>query len=299
MKIGLQIPVFEDDGAGVRRFIVGAEEMGFDSLWTGDHFVLPGRTRSSYPYSWRFDPDLPELFPNKRFLEAVVTCGFIGGATKRIEIGVGIFVLPMRNPVQFAKELVTLDVLTQGRLIAGMGAGWLREEFDAMGIPFEERGPRTDEYLAVLRALWSAEQPVSFHGRFFNFADVHCEPLPYTRGGPLIWMGGQTTIALKRCAKWASGWHAIELTPQEFAEHNQRLNEHLAAEGRAPGDVQRSIARRLKLSGDSLSETADLLAQYREAGCDHMIVYATPGRSADENMERARRLREEVMPLVS
>lgn len=294
MKVGLQIPAFTDDGAGVREFIVAAEELGYDSVWTGDHFVLPAKTRSEYPYAWRFSDDLPELFPDKRFLEAVSLCAFAGGVTKRVEIGVGVFVLPMRNPVAFAKELSTIDVLTGGRMIAGIGAGWLKEEFDALGMPFEERGARTDESIRLLRALWSPDQPVDFEGRFFSFKDVHCEPVPVRPGGPPIWVGGHTKPALKRCARLGVGWHAIETTPEEFVEHNKRLDDLLREEGRDPNEVERTVSTRLRLSG-RLEEAAALIAAYRDGGCSHLIVNATAGRTVSENMERGRRLQEEVL----
>ena len=292
MKIGLQLPVFASDGAAIREFAVAAEVNGFDSVWTGDHFVIPAVVNAPYPYAWRFSSDIDDLFPIRNFLEAVSLCGFVTGATSTLKMGVGIFVLPMRNPVAFAKELATLDLLSSGRILVGIGAGWLAEEFEALGLPFAERGERTDEYIAIMRALWGADQPVGFKGKYHSFKEVYCEPLPFTPGGPPIWVGGHTPAALRRCARLSDGWHAIELSPDEFSSHNARLDELLRSEERAPEEVARTVALRLRLSGDSIDEAVDLVDAYAERGCDLLVVLATASRSVEENVIRAKRLRD-------
>lgn len=291
MKIGLQLPVFSTDGAAIREFAVAAESLGYDSVWTGDHYVIPALIEAPYPYAWRFADDIRDLFPVKSFLEAVALCGYVAGATDRLEIGVGVFVVPMRNPVALAKELATLDVLSGGRVIAGVGAGWLAEEFAALQVPYDERGARTDEWIEILRALWAPEQPVGFDGRFHSFDPVHCEPVPVTPGGPPIWIGGHTPAALRRCARHGDGWHAIELTPDDFAAATAQLDELLAAAGRAPADVARSVATRLRLGVDDLGSAVETVAAYEAAGCDHLVVVSTASRSVAENVARAERLR--------
>jgi probable F420-dependent oxidoreductase len=291
MKIGLQLPVFAAEGSAIRDFAMAAEDLGYDSVWTGDHFVIPADIASGYPYAWRFSPTVPRLFPIPDFLEAIALSSFAAGATTRVEIGIGILVLPLRNPVALAKELATLDLLSGGRVIAGIGAGWLLEEFDALGVPHDHRGARTDEAIDILQALWCAEQPVSFSGLFHSFAPVYCTPLPPRPGGVPIWVGGHTEAALRRCARAGSGWHAIELPPQEFAARSARLDEYLVAAGRSPTEVERSVATRLRLSGDSLAESLTLIDAYEAAGCQHLIVNSTPSRSVAENIGRAARLR--------
>src|SRR5690606_8854309 len=119
------LPVFSAEGPAIRDFAVAAEELGFASVWTRDHFVIPARIESAYPYAWRFSSDLDDLFPVRAFLEAISLCCFVAGATRQLEIGVGVFVLSMRNPVALAKELASRDVLSGGRVIAGIGTGWL------------------------------------------------------------------------------------------------------------------------------------------------------------------------------
>jgi probable F420-dependent oxidoreductase len=296
MKVGVQLPLHVEtsDGPAIRHFVAEVERLGYDSVWLGDHIVLPETIKdvSSYPYLWRFDPTISDLFPRKSFIEAATTAAYIAGASERLEIGVGVFVVPMREPVLLAKQLATIDVLSQGRLIAGLGAGWLREEFDSLGANYAERGARLDEYVEIMRTLWRGDQPVSFDGKFRSFEPLYCEPTPVRTGGIPLWVGGHTPAALKRCARFADGWHAIELSPAEFGQHAAALDGHIAARGRQSGDVVKSVATRLSLSPDAdLGAAARTVADYAANGCDHLVVYATPSRSIDENLERFARLR--------
>jgi probable F420-dependent oxidoreductase len=288
----MQFPIWEPRGDDLREFVVQIDSLGFDSVWLGDHVVLPGTTNSSYPYQWRFDDSVKELFPNKNFLEALALTGFIAGVSPRLEIGLGVLVLPIRNAVVLAKELATLDQVSGGRVIVGTGAGWLGEEFDAVGVKFSERGPRYEETIAVLKSLWGP-QPASFSGRFYDFKDMHCEPLPATPSGPPLWVGGHSAVALRRCADFGTGWHAVELSPQEFARHNRRLDELLRERGRRPSEVVRTLGRRFHLgSADEVRAAVSLFDEYRELGCGHIVAFATPSRSVRENIDRAARLAE-------
>ena len=297
MKIGVQIPLAVHAGTheAFRDYLQEIEELGFASIWLGDHIVIPKTiaNMSSYPYGWRFTSDLDHFFPSKAFLEPISTCGFIAGATKRVEIGVGVFVVPMRNPVELAKELACLDVMSGGRLIAGVGAGWMEEEFVALGQPYKGRGARLDEAVELMRALWSGEA-TTFAGAHFQVRDIYCQPVPTRPEGPPIWIGGHTDLALERCARYSTGWHAIELSPDDFAAHSAKLDVRLAAHGRAPHEVVRSVACRVRLSGPDLDETKTLVADYAAAGCEHLVLYTTPTRSIEENLERFRRFCEEV-----
>lgn len=302
MKVGVQFPLNarEHDHDALRLFVGEVERLGFDSIWLGDHIVIPESIADmdSYPYRWRFSDDLDHFFPDKAFLEAVAVCGFIAGASTRVEIGVGVFVVPMRNPVELAKQLASIDVVSGGRLIAGVGAGWLREEFDALGMPYERRGARLEESIELMRKLWTGE-PVTFAGEFFSVRDITCLPRPARPEGPPVWLGGHSKIAFDRCVRMGSGWHAIELPPDEFEHHSRRLSERLVEAGRDPNEVVRSVACRLPLSGPSLDEARSTVEAYREAGCDHLVVYATPTRSVVDNLERFGRLSREVVPAAA
>lgn len=296
MKVGVQLPLHVEtaDGPAIRRFITEVEELGYDSVWLGDHVVLPETIKdtSSYPYLWRFDASIDDLFPRKSFVEAASTAAYIAGVSQRLEIGVGVFVAPMREPVLLAKQLATIDVLSQGRLIAGLGAGWLREEFDSLGANYAERGARLDEYVEIMRTLWREEQPVSFDGKFRSFEPLFCQPTPVRKTGVPLWVGGHTPRALRRCARMGDGWQAIELSPDEFGRHAATLDRHLEAQGRAGAEVVKSVATRLSLSpGADVAAAARTVADYAANGCDHLVVYTTPSRSIEENLDRFRTLK--------
>ena len=290
MRIGLQIPLFTSKPEDFQSYSVAAEKLGYDSVWFGDHLVIPAQIESPYPFAERFAADVP-IFPSYNYMHAGVICGFLAAATSTIDIGIGVFVLPMRNPVVFAKELATIDVLSSGRVIAGIGCGWMKEEFEAIGVPFSERGKRTDEWLAIMRALWSDDQPVAFSGNYHSFPAVYCQPTPVTPGGPRMWGGGHSIPSLRRCVRSMKGWQAVELPPKEFAQLNARLDQLLLEAERQPSEVERSLFTRLRLSSPNLDDAMKTITSYRDAGCDHLVVSGSPGRSIEENIDRVTRLR--------
>jgi probable F420-dependent oxidoreductase len=188
------------------RVAQAAEASGFDSLWAGEHVVLPSPRTPASP----MDPQDPILDP-------VVTLTFLAAQTRHVLLGTGIIILPQRNPLVLAKELASLDVLSGGRLIFGIGVGYLEPEFHALGIPLEDRGKRTDEYLAAMQAIWSEGQP-SYHGRFVSFANVQAYPLPIQRPHPPIVVGGHTPAAYRRAVEQANGWYGYNLDLERTAQ---------------------------------------------------------------------------------
>jgi probable F420-dependent oxidoreductase len=290
MKLGAQLPVWDEHAGAdeLRRFVTGVDQLGLDSIWLGDHVLLPDAVAdlSTYPYLWRFGDDMRELFPSKAHPDALAMVGFICGVSLRLEVGLGVLVLPLRNPMIAAKQLSTLDLVSGGRVRVGLGAGWLREEFDALGVPFDERGPRMEEALQVMTRLWTGER-TSFEGRFSSFSDMYCRPAR----SPALWFGGHSRRALERCARWGSGWYAVELSPEEFAERSAQLDEQLARVGRAPEEVERALTRRFRLRPDGIDETHALLGAYRAAGCDQIVAQATASRTMDDNLARLEHLR--------
>ena len=294
MKFGLNIPVRHNtDGDTMREFCVSAEALGFESLWIGDHVVIPDTYNSDYPYRFRFDPDLKELFPDPGFAEPCTLLAFAAGCTKRVRLGTGVLIPPMRNPLVLAKQLATLSVTSNGRCIAGIGVGWLKEEFEALNAPFEQRGARTDEYVEIMRKLWSSETPVGHEGKFYSFEPVRFKPRPVGNAVP-IWIGGHTEAALKRTARYADGWYAVELPPEEFERCRGRLLQLWEEYGRE-GEPEIACCSRLKLTGDDLSATVRQVEAYRKAGCEHLVTYATTKRPGAENIERMERLHREVV----
>jgi probable F420-dependent oxidoreductase len=204
MKFGL---MFANAGAlGTPDMTVGvsqlAEELGFESLWTVEHVVVPSGYQSEYPYS-----------PNGRMPggediglpDPLIWLSYVAGVTTRIRLATGILILPQRNPLILAKELATLDSLSRGRVELGIGVGWLREEFDALGVPFEKRGARTDEYVDVLRRVWR-EPETSYDGVFTKFPPVKSNPKPAQAGGIPIVVGGHTEASARRAGRLGDGY---------------------------------------------------------------------------------------------
>jgi probable F420-dependent oxidoreductase len=220
------------DPAVAARVARAAEEAGFESLWTGEHVVLPEPQAPPSP--------LPPRFP---FLDPAVALTFVAGVTSRVRLGTGIIVLPQRNPLVLAKELASVDVLSGGRLILGIGAGYLRPELAALGIPFERRDARTDEYLSAILALWTEDRP-AFRGAFVSFAGVNAFPRPVQRPHPPIVVGGSSAAAFRRAVTRAHGWYGFGLDPETTARRLAglaRAGEH-APRPAALGELEISVS---------------------------------------------------------
>ncbi len=218
MDIGIALPTVGP--AGFRGFVLdvarAAEAADLHSVWTADHVVLPRDRTSPYPFP-QSERGLWFLYePGIDWMDPIAVMGFVAGATGRIRIGTSILVVPYRNPLVLANEISTLDRLSEGRILLGIGVGWIQEEFAALGVPARERGARTDEYLRVMRHLWSHDAPTSFEGTFVSFHDVQLATRPFTRGGPPVLVGGNSDAALARTARLADGWLGFDLTPEEL-----------------------------------------------------------------------------------
>lgn len=204
MKFALRycnIGPYTDPGLAVELAQAG-EEAGFDSLWTVEHTVVPGGYTSRYPYA----PSgrLPGREDEFVLPDPLIWLAFVASATTRIKLGTAVIILPQHNPVHVAKQVATLDHLSGGRMLLGIGVGWLREEFDALGVPFERRGARADEYIGALRELWSSDSP-TYRGEFVNFERAHCLPKP-VRGTVPIHIGGDSKAAARRAGKFGDGY---------------------------------------------------------------------------------------------
>jgi probable F420-dependent oxidoreductase len=236
MEIGIHLPQIGPlaNREGITAFAQLAEELGFDSLWVSDHVIVPRSLDSKYPYSRDGSFPVPPDFP---FLEPLAVLLFAAGVTTKPKLGTTILVIPMRNPIVTAKMLSTLDVVSNGRLILGVGAGWMGEEFRALGVPFDDRGPRTDEYVAAMRALWSQER-ASFKGRFVSFSEVFCRPLPADRTIPII-VGGDTRAAARRAGRLGDGYFPARGASPELLGEMRRAAE---AAGRNPDDIEITVS---------------------------------------------------------
>lgn len=278
-----------------------AEALGFDSLWVSDHIVVPPYRAQGYPYSRTGVFPIP---PEAPIAEPLMTLGVLAGVTRRVRLGVSVLVLPYRNPILTAKLLSTLDWLSGGRVILGVGAGWMREEFEALGADYEHRGGVTDEWIRIFRTLWTEPEP-SFEGRFYRFAPLKFEPKP-VRGSIPIWVGGHTDPALRRAVRLGDGWHAVRATPAEMREARDRLLGLCREHGRDPASLVLSVRSTLAFLDGPRSEgappmtgTADQILRdvedYREAGVSHLVV-GPRGENLEEMVGHLRRFAREVMP---
>ena len=222
MELGARIPHTGSRAtpAFVREWCTVAEDAGFDSLWGVDHVVMPRRVESKYvlprkPATLEDDAVANLLSPN---FELVATLAYVAAITTRITIATAVEVLPIRNAVLNARQLATVDRYSGGRLLLGIGAGWLREEAEAMGMPWDRRGARTDEHIALLRALWTAEgEHVEFHGEFWDIPPMDPEPRPVQRPIPIL-VGGHSEAAMDRAVRLGDGWIAADVSADRLTE---------------------------------------------------------------------------------
>jgi len=241
MKLGL---AFANSGLATRpegavEVVQHAERVGFDSVWAVEHVVVPGDYGSKYPYSpsgrmaGNDDVEIPD---------PLVWLAWVGAHTEKILLATGMLILPQRNPVVTAKEGATLDGYTGGRVRLGIGVGWLREEFDALGVPFEERGARADEYIEVMRALWQQPKP-SFKGRFFNFDDARMFPKPHNGTVPVV-VGGHSKAAARRAGRLGDGFFPAPPTLDEAQDLVQLMRATAEQAGRDPGAIEVTFGTR-------------------------------------------------------
>ena len=251
MRYGFALPKTTDGGALV-RFARAVEDFGFESVWTGDHIVLPTAETDQYPYTpdGRFvaRPDDPQL-------DAFIALSYVASATERVAIGTTVAIVPYRNPVVQAKMFATLDVLTGGRAVCGVGVGWLEKEFDALGASYKDRGAVTDEYLQIFRTLWRDREP-EFHGAHYDFAGIYFAPKPVRDGHIPIWVGGHTRRAIRRTVKYGDAWHPTRQTPEFVARNLPYLREFAESAGRDPAEITVSLKRTLHFTDAGLEEGA-------------------------------------------
>jgi probable F420-dependent oxidoreductase len=222
-----------------------AEAAGFESLWTGEHIVLP-------------DPQVPPspAPPETPFIDSLIALTFVGAHTKTIRLGTGIIILPQRNPVVLAKEIASTDVLCGGRLIFGIGIGYLKPEFEAIGAPFDHKGPRSEEFLRAMIALWTMEKP-EFHGRFVSFGGVNAMPRPVQKPHPEIVFGGHTRDAFSRAARLAKGWYGFALDLETTVRHIKELKAACKEAGRRFEELEISVTPRSRIDRDEARRFAD------------------------------------------
>ncbi|TMQ26213.1 MAG: LLM class F420-dependent oxidoreductase [Candidatus Rokuibacteriota bacterium] len=244
MKFGLRYASLGRyaNGPAAVELAQAAEAAGFDSIWTVEHVVVPHAYQSRYPYSptGRMGPGL-EDFP---IPDPLIWLAYVASATRTLGLGTAILILPQRNPVVTAKAVATLDHLAgAGRVLLGIGVGWLAEEFATLGVPFADRGARTDEYVAAMRALWGQER-ASFTGRFVTFNDVFCRPRPAAGRIPIV-VGGDTVAAARRAGRLGDGYFPARGAPAELFDEMRRA---AVAAGRDPSDIEITVSAPAEVS---------------------------------------------------
>jgi probable F420-dependent oxidoreductase len=264
MEIGVRLPgagakVSPQNIAIIARW---AEELGYHSVWVSDHVVLPEKVDSFYPY----DPQGRWPYPaDTNWLDPLLALAWAATVAPSVKLGTSVMIVPLRQPILLAKQLSSLDFLSGGRVILGVGAGWMEEEFDLIGAPFDRRGPRTAEMIALMRAFWTGEM-VDFQGEFYQVAGCQMVPRPVQPTIPIVW-GGHSDAALKRVARIGDGWHPTQITLEQLSEGVSKLRRFCEEAGRDPAAVL-VIAR----PGRVYPLNAETQARHQALGIQHVVI---------------------------
>lgn len=295
MKFGFVLPIWRLSVADAEVLAVRAEELGLDGIFTPDHILAPPATMQHYGPSW------PDPF---------ALLAFLAGRTGRIHLGASAIVLPYRNPLVTAKGAATVDQVSKGRFIFGVGVGWDEEEFRNLGLPFDQRGRMSDEYLRIIRAAWSADVP-SFEGRFLSFSGATFSPRPLQRPGPPIWAGGApggvSKAAIRRVAELCDGWHPIATSLDDVERGFDEMRTLARGHGRADA-IQLAPRNLLNLGeaggpgrasfGGSVDEVAADLRRAAAIGAD-WVVFDFPPLDVGGMAGLMERFARELRPAVS
>jgi probable F420-dependent oxidoreductase len=302
MKFGICLPIRIEADAGTNVNIARtAEELGFDSVWASDHVIMPENRVGMF---------------SENFYDPFVLLSYISAETTNISIGTSVIILPYRNPVVVAKMIATIDTLSGGRVIFGVGPGWMREEFETLGVQHNARGRMTNEYLRAIKVLWETDSP-DFEGEFVKFSGIKFYPKPHQKPHPPIWIAGSSVHAIKRAVRLGDGWHPTWVSPEDVERGIKELRGIAAGEGRDLRGFAYTVRNRIKIIKDggdkfidkggnepsfalrgTIGEITDYIAKYRELGVSH-IVFDPDVDNADEIFEIMEQLAEEVLPEFS
>jgi probable F420-dependent oxidoreductase len=283
-----------------------AERLGYDSVWVHDHIVMPSNVASRYLYNATGDSPFRV---DQYIYDPLVVMAAIGARTSRVRIGTSVLVVPYRNPLVLAKSLATIDHISHGRVILGIGVGWMAEEFAALGIGdlWAERGRVTDEFMAVCVDLWTQMGPSSFHGEWVSYDEVGANPRPVQQPHIPIWVGGKTKPALRRVARYGSGYHTVASTPAQIRDEVAAVSAEMERADRDPAELVVSMLAAFVVTSGR-DQLVDLIGEYRDAGLHHLVGIPSlrsrdPGaRSPHERLQDAiedlEEFSAEVLPAV-
>jgi probable F420-dependent oxidoreductase len=249
------------------RVAQSAESLGFESLWIPEHLAVPVTMDSPYPYSP--DGQFPGR-PGAGLHDPFVALAFIAAHTQTIKLGTGVFVLPLRNPLAVAKAVVSVDVLSNGRLLFGVGIGWLKEEFEAVGMSFANRVSRTREWIAMMKTLWAEETPY-FQGRYHSFPPIGFNPKPVQQPHPPILFGGESEPALRRAAELGNGWIGVRHSPASIQPLLEQLQAYTQEAHRDFTQLEITVGLDASVQPD-----LDTVKRFRDVGVHRLVVFA-PG----------------------
>lgn len=307
MELGVFLPVSGSAaGPEVLREAAGqAERLGYDSVWAAERLVNPWEVDTAYPYKedneWFVSPDIP-------FLEPLTVLTYLAAVTEEVRLGHSVAVLPYRHPLYMARVATSIDTLSDGRYIMGAGSGWMEEEFDAFGIPFEDRGAMTKEQLRIFDELWETDRP-EYHGEHYDFDPVGVAPEPVQDPRFPIWTGGESELAIKRAAIDGDAWfpYFVNVTLEEFEAKAERLREVAEGVGRA-GEVDLCCCMAIDITEEPVddrdytlegppAELRSVLKELEGIGVEHVALQFLKGRWP-ERKEKIEWFADEVMPAV-
>jgi probable F420-dependent oxidoreductase len=302
MRFGLSLPHFRQVASPevIRQVAQRAEHLGYDGIWVSDHIIIPDSAVDRF---------------GSMFYEPLTVLGFAAACTTRVRLGTTVLILPYRNPVVTAKVLATLDVLSGGRVTAGMAVGWTEDEFKALGVPFRERGALSDEYIAVFKSLWTQDNP-TFHGHFVQFEHIAFEPKPVQRPHIPIWIGGNSKRAIRRAVALGDGWHPTRPLVGDVKLGLAYARELCAQRGRDPQTLTIAVRQPLKFfDGAKASvrrrpllgppqQIIDDIGHFHDAGVQYIMLdtfYSVPElahETVEGMFETIERFAADVMPKV-
>jgi probable F420-dependent oxidoreductase len=282
MKFGVTIPNNWgiEDPQQVLAFGPLAEELGYDSVWVMDHLFNNGYIR--------------ERLDGKPYYNPLATLSYLAATTKNVLLGTSVLVLPYHNPIELAKYTATLDQMSGGRVTLGVGVGAMTEEFNALGISMKRRGSLTNECIAIMKELWTKEDP-SYHSRRWNFSDLKFSPKPLQKPHIPIWVGGASPGALERAATMGDGWHPSGVVAEDYSISRRNIQELAMAAGRDPESLTWSArveveahgapssdraASRARISGSNVDQMIAGIAAYQTAGVEHVVLALNTGEVA-------------------
>ncbi len=305
MKFGVFLPI-SGRAAGPETLAQAArqaESLGFESVWCADRIVIPWEIKTPYPYAEGSSFIVP---PDRPFFEPLTCLAYLAGRTEKVKLGISVLVLPYRQPLYWAKIATTIDHLSKGRLILGVGVGWMREEFDALGANFPERGRLSDEQLDLLKILWKEER-ANFSGAHYKFENIAFAPKPLQQPRIPLWVGGEGARAQRRAGEHGDAWfpYFVRMTPADLKRRFDNVRRAAEKAGRNSEDIRLNCClpieiteKPLKREEDRLRGSAEQIAEalrgYREIGVEHLALQFMVPRWPDR-AEQIERFAREVM----